>query len=76
MGARGSTYPGLTLTAIEGSAGKIGGLLDKGEIDLAILESRRVRTGWERVLVSEDEMAVCMRRDHALAGRTRLSGYD
>jgi LysR family cyn operon transcriptional activator len=71
-----STYPGLTLTAIEGSAGKIGGLLDKGEIDLAILESRRVRTGWERVKVGEDEMALCVRRDHSLAGRNRVSGHD
>lgn len=71
-----SRYPGLTLTAIEGSAGKTGGLLDSGQIDLALLEIRRVRASWERVQVGEDEMALCVRRDHALAGRERVSGRE
>jgi LysR family cyn operon transcriptional activator len=69
-------YPGITVTAIEGSAGEVSGLLDVGEIDLALLESRRVRDGWEHVEVGEEEIVLCVRRDHALAAQTRVSGKD
>jgi LysR family cyn operon transcriptional activator len=69
-------YPGITVTAIEGSAGEVSGLLDAGEIDLALLESRRVRDGWEHVAVGGEEIVLCVRRDHALAGQSHVSGKD
>ncbi len=71
-----ATYPALTVQAIEGSAGEISGLLDSGEIDLAVLESRRVRSGWEHVQVGEEECVLCVRRDHPLANRNHVRGED
>jgi len=71
-----ATYPGLIVTAIEGSAGEISGLLDSGEIDLALLETRRVRPGWAHAQIGEEEIVLCVRRDHALSGHTRVSGKD
>lgn len=71
-----STYPGLVVTALEGSAGEISGLLDSGEIDLALLETRRIRSGWAHAQIGEEEIVLCVRRDHALAGRNRVSGKE
>src|SRR6185369_11245553 len=50
-----AAYPGIALTVIEGSADEIGRHLDAGEIDLAMLESRRVRPQWRQVQVGKEE---------------------
>jgi LysR family cyn operon transcriptional activator len=69
-------YPGIALSATAGSAGEISGMLDEGTIDLAMLEGRRARPGWQRVLVGRDEMVLCVSRTHPLAGRKRVTGKD
>lgn len=71
-----SSYPGVTLTMVQGSADETTTRLDKGVIDLALLESRRVRPGWRQVQVGEEEMVLCVRPDHPLAQRDRVSGRD
>lgn len=63
------TYPGLVITVLEGSAGEVGGWLDSGEIELAVLESRRIRSGWAHTPMGTDEMVICVHRNHALAAQ-------
>ncbi|PMZ30520.1 LysR family transcriptional regulator, partial [Pseudomonas sp. GW247-3R2A] len=56
-------YPGIVMTVIEGSADAISQRLENREIDVALLESRRVGSAWESVLLGNDEMVLCMRED-------------
>ena len=65
-------YPGIVITAIEGSAGEIKSMLDDRKIDLAILESRRVQRGWASVIVGDAEVVLCVNNAHPLAGLTQL----
>lgn len=69
-------YPALTITATEGSADEIEALLESGAIDLGMLESRRVRQGWQHAEVGQDETILCVRRDHPLASRANVSAKD
>lgn len=71
-----AAHPGVTIKAIEGSAGEVGGLLDSGKVDLAVLESRRIRSGWRHQSLGEDELVLCVRKDHPLAKRNRIGGKD
>lgn len=64
-----AAYPGITMLIIEGSADEIGRLLDLGTIDLALLESRRVRSQWRQIVVGKEEMVLCVSPGHALASR-------
>ncbi|SDG80098.1 DNA-binding transcriptional regulator, LysR family [Pseudomonas flavescens] len=65
-------YPGIVMSVFEGSADEIGRLLEARQIDLALLESRRVGSAWESVLLGTDEMVLCMNQQHPLAGEARL----
>jgi len=76
MAAFHAAHPGIVVTAIEGSAGSIKSQLDAGEIDLAILESRRVQKGWSQAPLGAAEVVLCVRRDHALARRAAVTGAD
>jgi DNA-binding transcriptional LysR family regulator len=76
MAAFHAAHPGIVVSAIEGSAGDIKARLDTGEIDLAILESRRVQKGWSHVPLGHAEVVLCVRSDHPLAGRTGVAGAD
>jgi LysR family cyn operon transcriptional activator len=69
-----AAHPGVAVTAMAGSATEIGNMLENGTIDLALLEGRRVRAGWQRVLVGRDEMVLCVERSHPLAKRRRIKG--
>lgn len=69
-------YPGLTVTALEGSADEIVGLLERGVIDLAILERRRLQPAWTRVLLGEDELVLGVHDAHPLADRTHVEPAD
>jgi LysR family cyn operon transcriptional activator len=69
-------YPGIAVTATVGSASEISKMLDDAAIDLAMLEGRRIRAQWERVLVGRDEMVLCVDRSHAFARRKRISAAD
>ncbi|ONN71259.1 LysR family transcriptional regulator [Pseudomonas oryzihabitans] len=67
-------HPGTVMTVVEGSAKDISERLEAREIDLALLESRRVISGWDSVLLGEDEMVLCMSSNHPLANEPHLEG--
>jgi DNA-binding transcriptional LysR family regulator len=69
-------YPGISVTAIGGSATEVAGLLDRGEIDLAIIEARRVRSGWQNVSIGEEETVLAVHKNHPLAHRKRVKEGD
>ena len=69
-------HPGLAITALEGSADEIAGLLDRGAIDIAILERRRLHADWTHVPLGEDELVLAVARGHPLAGRGQVEGRD
>lgn len=69
-------YPGIAVTATVGSASEISKMLEDGSIDLAMLEVRRIRAQWQRVLVGRDEMVLCVNRTHPFAHRKRIKGSE
>lgn len=71
-----AAYPGLTLTVTEGGADDIRRLLDSGEIDLGMLDARRVPAGWQQVPAVDDEMVLCVSPDHPLAAREWVTAKD
>lgn len=66
-------YPGIAMHVVEGSADDIGERLARREIDVALLESRRVNPDWQSVLLGRDEMVLCMSEQHPLAGAVSIS---
>jgi LysR family transcriptional regulator, cyn operon transcriptional activator len=71
-----AAYPGINVTALEGSAGEIKSMLEEGRIDLAILEERRVQKGWAHATLDEEEVVLCVRADHPLAAKTCIADGD
>lgn len=71
-----AAYPRISMTIVEGSADEVGGMLDAGAIDIAMIESRRVRPQWRQVQVGREEMVLCVAPDHPLAGRKSISGSE
>lgn len=65
-------FPGITMTVVEGSADAIGQRLESREIDVALLESRRIGSAWDSVLLGSDEMVLCMTPNHPLANEPCL----
>lgn len=76
MNAFRQLYPGIAMTVFEGSAEDIGHRLEQREIDLALLESRRVPPDKESILLGSDEMLACMHPDHPYAGKAFLTAQD
>lgn len=76
MNAFRQSYPGIAMTVFEGSAADIGQRLEQREIDLALLESRRVPLDKESILLGSDEMLACMHPDHPYAGKAFLTAED
>ncbi|MFT3955814.1 MAG: LysR family transcriptional regulator [Piscinibacter sp.] len=66
-------YPGIEITAIEGSASSIRDKLAAGTIDIGVLEERRVEEGWRTIKLGSDEMVLAVARDHPLASRKRVT---
>ena len=60
-------FPGIEVSAIQGSATEIQERLSAGTIDIGILESRRVDESWRSVLIGNDEMVLALPRSHPLA---------
>ncbi|AHG39317.1 LysR family transcriptional regulator [Pseudomonas syringae CC1557] len=60
-------HPGIVMTVLEGSADDISQRLEDRKIDIALLESRRVQSSWDSVLLGTDEMVLCMNKDNPLA---------
>lgn len=65
-------YPGIAMHVVEGSADDISERLATRQIDVALLESRRVDPGWESVLLGSDEMVLCMNDRHPLAAQASI----
>jgi LysR family cyn operon transcriptional activator len=65
-------YPGIAMHVVEGSADDISERLATRQIDVALLESRRVDPDWESVLLGSDEMVLCMHEQHPLAGASSI----
>lgn len=65
-------YPGIAMHVVEGSADDISERLATRDIDVALLESRRVDPDWESVLLGSDEMVLCMQEQHPLAGASSI----
>ena len=66
-------YPGIAMHVVEGSADDISARLATRDIDVALLESRRVDPDWQSLLLGSDEMVLCMAEDHPLACLSSLS---
>ena len=71
-----AAYPKISMTFVEGSADEVGGLLDAGAIDIAMIESRRVRPQWKQVQVGREEMVLCVAPGHPLARRKSIAGSE
>lgn len=69
-------FPGISVTAIQGSAGDVRTMLEGGAIDLAILESRRIDRSWAHVPLDKEELVLCVHREHRLASKARLADTD
>ena len=70
--AYGTRYPGIEVTALQGSATEVQERLNAGTIDLGIVEARRVDQSWKSVRIGSDEMVLAVARTHALADRKTL----
>jgi len=66
-------YPGIEITAEEGSATVIREKLDAGTIDIGMLESRRVDRTWNSVVVGKDEMVLAVRAGNPLAAQRSVT---
>lgn len=66
-------YPGIEITAIEGSASSIRDQLAAGTIDIGVLEARRVDRDWKTIRLGSDEMVLGVSHDHPLAARRRVT---
>ncbi|WP_174364285.1 LysR substrate-binding domain-containing protein [uncultured Caballeronia sp.] len=66
-------YPGISVIAMQGSAGEVRSMLEAGKIDLAILEGRRVEKDWARVMLDREEVVLCLNSAHPLASNTQIS---
>lgn len=71
-----AVYPGIEVTALQGSAGEIKVLLETGKVDLAILEGRRVEKGWAHEVIGQEEVVLCVRMDHPLAAKDHIGDQD
>ncbi len=71
-----AAYPKISMTFVEGSADEVGGMLDAGAIDVAMIESRRVKPQWRQVQVGKEEMVLCVAPGHRLATRKSIPGSE
>ncbi|WP_028292936.1 LysR family transcriptional regulator [Oceanobacter kriegii] len=66
-------YPNLNLSVHEGGAWQLQQLLEKGELDLAVIESGEVSENIESVPILREEMRVVVPQDHPFASRESVS---
>ena len=66
-------YPGIEITAIEGSATSIRDRLAAGTLDIGVLEARRVDPAWKTIRLGSEEMVIGVARDHPLASRRHVT---
>lgn len=62
-------YPKLTFTVFEGGAWQLQQMLEKGELDLAVIEAEEVSDALETRPILKDEMRVVVPLDHPFSHR-------
>ena len=67
-----TVYPGIEISAVEGSATDIRQKLNAGEIDIGILETRRIDKQWHSVRLGSDEMVLAVSENHPLSGKKSI----
>lgn len=65
-------YPGVVLTAVEGGGEDVAQKLEDRQIDIALMNSRRVRPHWDSVTVASDNLVLCVREGHPLASKQHI----
>jgi len=71
-----AAYPGITVNVVQGSAGEVRAMLEKGSVDLAILEERRIDKDWAHVRLDTEELVLCVPLDHPLASKGHVDDQD
>lgn len=71
-----SAHPAIVMSVFEGSADDISQRLEQREVDLALLESRRVTDDQDSILLGTDEMVLCMHPAHPFANKRALIAED
>jgi DNA-binding transcriptional LysR family regulator len=66
-------YPGIDISAEVGSATEIRDKLEAGDIDIGMLETRRVDRRWNSVIVGKDELVLGVSSRHPLGARKSVT---
>ena len=69
-------HPGIQIAAIQGSATRVGAMIDDGSIDLGIVEERRIDPAWVSQRIGQDEMVLALSAQHRLAARSTVDPND
>lgn len=69
-------YPGVLLTAIEGGGEEVAQRLEDRMIDIALMNSRRVRPHWNSITVASDNLMLCVHPQHSLAQHVQVCSAD
>ena len=69
-------YPGVQLTAIEGGGKDVCDRLESREVDLGLMDARRVEDHWASVPVASDELLLCVHARHPLAAQKSIQPTD
>jgi DNA-binding transcriptional LysR family regulator len=65
-------YPNLTFSVYEGGAWQLQQMLEKGELDLAVIEAEEIPDNIEARTILREEMRVVVPLDHAFASRVSV----
>ncbi|MNO18524.1 HTH-type transcriptional regulator CynR [compost metagenome] len=60
-------YPGVRFKAFEGGGQEVDWRLESRDIDVALMNARRVKPHWQSAVVDADELVLCVLPDHPLA---------
>ncbi|MDP2548728.1 LysR family transcriptional regulator [Oceanobacter sp. 4_MG-2023] len=66
-------YPNLTFSVYEGGAWQLQQMLEKGELDLAVIEAEEIPDSIEARTLMREEMRVVVAKDHPFASRTAIT---
>ncbi|WPC74513.1 LysR family transcriptional regulator [Vibrio porteresiae] len=66
------TYPGIRISVIQNSASTIRSHFEEGQLNLAIIDERRIHKKWPRLSLERQEMVVSCAHDHPLAQKESI----
>jgi DNA-binding transcriptional LysR family regulator len=69
-------YPNLTFSVYEGGAWQLQQMLEKGELDLAVIEAEDIPDTIEARTLMREEMRVVVDKDHPFASRTAVTSAE